>query len=399
MPGSSKKDKLSELLGGLGNVEDYTSTLLSDLILTNQIPAPTLHEAQRARFVAQRLEEFGLEGVTIDDLGNVCVEIRKGKVKTGAVLVSANLDSELMPEENVFVSIEHDSAIGMGVGRNALGVAALISVAEMLSKGDVPVERDVILAATVGQEGEGRSRGMQRVAARYAERTAFALCLQGVGLRRIGHRSNARLGFEIRVTALRDDEWDSPAERKAVGCLSDIMLELYNVPLPKRSDTNLSIVGVSAGARSSQKADAMLRGEITSSDDGVVDRLEPLLEQKVEKVASATHMDVELRHTGRFRHGGLAKSDALLRRAVEIHKLLGLEVVLGAHAGDGSVLSKAGVPSLTLGLTTGGFLDDGRECVDIPPIPLGLKQVLLLMMTARGRGARRLGKATSERAK
>jgi tripeptide aminopeptidase len=390
MAKSSTPSRLSRLLSEIEPVESYTSTLLSDLILINQIPAPTFHEVQRATFVKQRLEEFGLKEVHMDSVGNVCAEVGTGDVDSGAVLICANLDTDLGPEENIFVSIDEEMALGAGVARNGLGVAGLVALAEMVAKDEIRIKRNVILAATVAQEGEGHSRGMHEVAARYRDRTAFAICIQGLGLQRIGHRSDARFGFEVRCTARRDDRWHTSAESRAIGCLSDVLLELYSIPLPKRAETALNIFEISGGARSSMKADAVLRGELTASDDEIVDKLDKVLRSKVEKVAEATQQSVNLHPTGRFRHGGLSKSDVLVRKAVEVHGLLGLEAMLGVHAGDGSLLSEEGVPTLTLGLSTGGFLEDGTEYVDIPPIASGLRKVLLLAMSAKGRDVRKV---------
>lgn len=386
---------MSKLLPEIEPVEGYTSTLLSDLILINQIPAPTFHEVQRATFVKQRLEEFGLKEVRMDSVGNVCAEISAGKSDSGAVLICANLDTDLGPEENIFVSIDEEMALGAGVARNGLGVAGLVALAEMITKDEISIKRDVILAATVAQEGEGHSRGIREVAARYRDRATFAICLQGLGLQRIGHRSDARFGFEVRCTARRDDRWHASAESRAIGCLSEVLLELYSIPLPKRAETTLNIFEIGGGARSSIKADAVLRGELTASDDVIVDKLDKILRSKVQKVAEATQQNVSLHPTGRFRHGGLSKSHALVRKAVEVHSLLGLEAILGVHGRDGSVLSEAGIPTLTVGLSTGGFLEDGTEYVDIPPIASGLRKVLLLAMSAKGRDVR---KARSESA-
>ena len=389
MAKSRATSRFAKLLSEVEPVEGYTSTLLSDLILINQIPAPTFQEAQRATFVKQRLEEFGLEKVFMDEAGNVCAEISAGKANRGAVLICANLDTDLGPEDNIFVSIDEEMARGAGVARNGLGLAGLLALGEMLANGDVSIDRDVLLAATVAQEGEGGSRGAREVAARYGDRTALAICMQGLGLRRIGHRSDAKLGFEVRCTALRDDRWHASAESRAIGCLSEVLLELYSVPLPKRAETALNIFEISGGAQSGIKADAVLRGELTASDDAIVDRLDKVVKSKVSKVAAATQQSVCLHPTGRFRQGGLPKSHSVVRRAVEVHELLGLEAVLGVHGADGSLLSEEGIPTLTTGLSRGGFLEDGTEYVEIPPIALGLKKVLLLAMSARGRDVKR----------
>jgi len=389
MAKSSASSRLSKLLSQVEAIEDCTPTLLSDLILINQIPAPTFQELQRATFVKQRLEEFGLEEISMDSAGNVCAEIRAGKPDSGAVLMCANLDTDLAPEDNVFVSIDEDMAVGAGVARNGLGVAGLVALAEILAKGEMAIKRDVILAATVAQEGEGRSRGALEVGARYRDRTALAICMQGLGLNRIGHRSDAKLGFEVRCTALRDDRWHASAETRAIGCLSEVLLELYSISRPKRAETSLSIFEMSGGARSSMKADAVLRGEVTASDDATLDRLDRTLKSKVAKVAEATQQVVTLQPTGRFRRGGLPKSHGLVRRAIDVHRILGLEAMLGIHGGDGRALSEMGIPTLTVGLSTGGVLNDGREYVDISPVALGLKKVLLLATSAKGRDVRK----------
>lgn len=68
-----------------------------------EIPAPTFMEGKRAQSVMQRMKDYGLTDVKMDEIGNV-IGVRKGMVEGGPILVlGAHMDSVFPIETDVTV--------------------------------------------------------------------------------------------------------------------------------------------------------------------------------------------------------------------------------------------------------------------------------------------------------
>src|SRR5580658_10719415 len=57
------------------------------------IPAPPFGEAQRSLWMAEKFIEAGLDGVTIDSIGNVFGELGGQSPQSPVILLSAHLDT------------------------------------------------------------------------------------------------------------------------------------------------------------------------------------------------------------------------------------------------------------------------------------------------------------------
>lgn len=64
-------------------IKDQTEVAMQEQIELCEIEAPTFHEEKRAASVAERMKQYGLTDVHIDEIGNV-IGIRKG---TGLSLI------------------------------------------------------------------------------------------------------------------------------------------------------------------------------------------------------------------------------------------------------------------------------------------------------------------------
>src|SRR6266511_3368087 len=135
------------------------------------IPAPTGAEGARGARVAYMLDDAGLDGVAIDDVGNVRGWYRNDAGNVGAqhaaplhigcVVISAHLDTVFGPDLDVSVARRGTRLEGPGIADNARGLAALVTIAEALVRARVATRRPVLFAATVGEEGSGDLRGVR----------------------------------------------------------------------------------------------------------------------------------------------------------------------------------------------------------------------------------------------
>src|SRR6185369_10720292 len=136
-----------------------------------RIPAPTFLEQERAAWFADQLRSLGWNAA-IDRAGNVLAAQGDGPY----VALTAHLDTVIAPRGKDDVRSEADGRFyGPGVSDNGAGLAALLAVARVWKScqnlPEFPI--GLLLAANVGEEGEGNLLGMRQ------------LCKASTGARRI----------------------------------------------------------------------------------------------------------------------------------------------------------------------------------------------------------------------
>lgn len=73
-------------------IKDQTEVAMQEQIELCEIEAPTFHEEKRAASVAERMKQYGLTDVHIDEIGNV-IGIRKGTGSGPVLAIGAHMDS------------------------------------------------------------------------------------------------------------------------------------------------------------------------------------------------------------------------------------------------------------------------------------------------------------------
>jgi len=148
--------------------------LLDDLleltIRLQQIPAPTFHETERARFLRDQFVAENLEMVEIDHAGNV-LGCLKGRGECRPLVVSAHLDTVFPEGTDLTIRRTPGVIQGPGIGDNSLGVAGLLGILWALRSqpGACPLPGDLWLAANTGEEGLGNLRGMRTLVSRFGK--------------------------------------------------------------------------------------------------------------------------------------------------------------------------------------------------------------------------------------
>lgn len=134
-------------------------------IALNEVPAPAYGEGPRADHFAGLLESFGLEQISIDDLGNVYARY-PGSHPGPRLAVSAHLDTVFGPDVDVTVRRDGDRLAAPGISDDAAGLILLPALAAGLAAHEVALPGELWLVATVGEESVGNLRGARRVAER-----------------------------------------------------------------------------------------------------------------------------------------------------------------------------------------------------------------------------------------
>jgi tripeptide aminopeptidase len=143
----------------LAYIESSHEKTLATQVTIAEIPAPTFHEAERAKYMADQFRLRGLKNVEIDKQGNV-LGWRDGETQDILVL-AAHLDIAFDKNVNTKVRKDGPRWHGPGLADNSRGLAALLNVVEALKESNIRTRRTILFVANVGEEGLGDLNGVK----------------------------------------------------------------------------------------------------------------------------------------------------------------------------------------------------------------------------------------------
>ncbi|MGA1983814.1 MAG: M20/M25/M40 family metallo-hydrolase [Acidobacteriaceae bacterium] len=373
-----------------------------------RIPAPPFGERARAAWFLERYHQLGLANPHLDAAGNALAEL-PGAPSEGSdsrtsqvILLSAHLDT-VFPAGTATEPSEIDTRIlGPGACDNAAGLTGLLGLAAAMRHAELAPAVPILLAANVGEEGEGDLRGMRHLfgGSAYASRIAAAIALEGGGSSAVVTRALASRRFRITVTGPGGHAWTDAGAPNPILNLARALLALESLPNDSAAlnaqapRTTLNIGQVSGGTSiNSIPASATAWLDLRSTDSGELHAAELALRESLDQwvtnapasttakkpAAPATFLSIE---TIGDRPGGALPDDAPLLttlRAVDRHLNLRTEPGLGST--DANIPLSLGVPAIAIGAGgLGGGIHTLQEWHDPTGRNAALRRVLLTLL-------------------
>lgn len=383
-------------------------------IAIQQIPAPTFHEAERARFMQQQFVASGLADVSIDNLGNVYGRLPGSGWVQQPLVVSAHIDTVFPAGTDLRVRREADRIWGPGIGDNSLGVAGLLGLVWSLRRrwdtgelrprdgsiggskestwgasastlpgsqkrapagGHSSLPGDVWLVANVCEEGLGDLRGMRAVVDRFGKRVLAYLVLEGMALGQVYHRGLGVRRYRVWARTAGGHSWVDHGKPSAIHELAALVTRLTNIPLPAEPRTTTN-VGVITGGTSVNTIAAEACLELDLRSEGL-NALEDLIDRVEVTIRSANRPGVQVSHEliGERPVGKIAARHPLVRLVQRSLEAQGLSPNLSIGSTDANIPLSRGLPAVCLGLSTGGGAHTLDEYVNIQPVARGLAQL------------------------
>jgi hypothetical protein len=367
--------------------------LLADALLLGEIPSPTEREEERAAFVVERFKSLSIPH-TIDDEGNILVRLHgRGGRSAEPLLLFTGLGSERW---NSFGSLGHlDTQYASGAGlADALGPAALLSVAESHNSGRSFWERDIILLFSVfGFDDPSKNAFLPFAEAR--NRPFAALGIRGFPLGAIFTPAEGSYRVEIKLyresqfqntaglgTSFPAAQPKSPAhDSKALGKNADSAANLTGTLVNMASgyleksgegegDLSINIRRIEARTVYDRvPLEGVLELNLESSSreklDGALEKIKADTEKyNAEGLVSSLQVLSSIPPADSTRCERLAE---ILRKAV---KSLKIKPVEHSGADFSSFLTNMGIPALSIGLA-GGRAGVDHDTVEIASLETG----------------------------
>ncbi len=386
-------------------LERNTDWVTEQHIRMTETPAPPFEEARRGVLLKKMLEEAGLR-CRPDEVGNIVCERAGARGRREAkdrdvVLISAHLDTVFPPGTDVHVRKERGRLLAPGISDNCSGLAALLAVARALHEGKVRTHATIVLAANVGEEGEGNLRGMRKLVETYRGRLRAVIAIDGASSDHVTTMALASRRMEAVVEGPGGHSWSDFGLPNPIHALSRGVARFVKVKVPESPRTSFNVGLIDGGTSvNSIPHHASIKVDLRSESDPELDRLENALRESLqtgieeEMVAArergAVHNSAEILKLKvsviGARPGGQLPADSFLLEAVRsADRHLGQRSRLERSSTDANIPLSLGIPAIALG---GGGRGGGAHSLNewFEPVgrEVGLKRLLLTLLAVAG---------------
>ena len=366
-----------------------------------KVAAPPFGEAARGVWLADRFRELGLVDVQVDEVGNV-FGVRPG-YGSRFVALSAHIDTVFPAATPLHIRQQGSRLFGPGVADNGAGIAAMLAVASVLGSARISHALPFVFIGNVGEEGEGDLRGMRHVFAtpHWRDAIAYSVVVDGAGVDTVVAEALGSRRFEVITRGPGGHSWSDFGAPSPIIALARAIEAFNQTPVPASPKTTFN-VGVIRGGTSvnSIPESASMRVDLRSTSTAEIDRLERALRLALDQAvasenrAAAQHgtrkpqvVQSEVVEIGNRPAGELAADARLLKviRAVDVQ--LGNTAQVQRASTDANIPLSLGREAIAIGAGgSGGGAHTLQEWFDCNGRDLGLKRILLTMLTLSGTG-------------
>jgi tripeptide aminopeptidase len=378
------QDILDDLSGIRKHIEKNRESILANLVMFSEIPAPTFGESLRRDFLLTRFTESSLLNVSTDELDNA-LGILPGSVGEQNILVSAHLDTIFDGSTDHNVSVQPTRITGAGVGDNSLGVAAIASLPFLLETLKIELKSNLILMGSSRSLGDGDLGGTRFFLDNTKMKIAAGISVEGVKLGRISYTSIGMSRNEVKYAVPEEYDWTRFGAVGSIVTLNELINRILEIPLPKKPRTSIVLGSIRGGSGYTNIAkESVLRFEIRSESAEMVANLTGLIADIASELSSTSGSEVTFRTFAERAPGGLAFSHPLPVQARQILNTLGVTPRISPSTSELSAFIDKNIPAVTIGLTSGEDIGLPTEKIEITPMYSGITQLIGLLLAIDG---------------
>ena len=354
-------------------------------IRIQQIPAPTNAEGERARWIVEYLRKRQLQDVCQDEQSNVYARIA-GRSSGPALMVSAHTDTVFPMETDLTVRVdkERKRVSGPAIGDNSVGVAALLALADALLPLEPPPV-DIWFVANAGEEGVGNLSGMRAAVDRLQGQIGACIVIEGMGLGRIVHQALGSRRYRISVAAPGGHSWSDFGSPSAIHLLTRLAADLAAMPVTLSPRTTFNIGRIEGGTSVNTIAQSAaleldLRGENASGLQRMIEQTERIVARYQRATARDGDVQISIEAIGDRPTGEISRDHPLVTAATRAMAAAGLGSPYHSRLSstDANIPLSRGIPTVCIGVTTGGDAHRPSEWIRSAPLPQGMQHLLLL---------------------
>jgi tripeptide aminopeptidase len=326
-------------------------------VMIAEIPAPTFHESERAKFMAGEFRKVGLKNVEIDKQGNV-LGWRDGVVQDTFVLAT-HLDIAFEP--GVSTKVRKDGArwYGPGLADDSRGLAELLVIAEAMNDARIQTHHTMLFVANVGEEGNGDLNGVRYLFGESPYRTRLREFISIDGTP--GQITSGGTGVKRYLVTLHGPgghSYNNFGRPSSIHAAARIIDHISSVEVPKSPKTTFNVGLITGGTSVNAIAEeCSFEVDLRSEDPGQLDKIEAKLleavrrgteEENASRAESKTSLKAETKLIGNRPAGNTPETSPLVEAAKWAFVATGSKPKLAISSTDSNVPISLGIPAVTL---------------------------------------------------
>ena len=339
--------------------QDEPFTMTQHIELT-EIAAPPFMEQERAEAFAAKLRAVGIDSVWIDSVGNVMAYL-PGSKGGKTVALNAHLDTVFPEGTDVSVTQRNDTLFAPGIGDDTRGLAMLLTIAKTLKEQEILTTSDVLLVATVGEEGLGDLRGVKEVFSERGPSIDSWISIDGGDIGRVNNKALGSYRYKVTFDGPGGHSWGAFGLANPHHALGSAMhhfvqaADAYTKTGP-RTSYNVGVIEGGTSVNSVPFSSSMLI-DVRSIAPYRLDEMEALLNQAVQQALEEQNairrrgvaLTVSVEKIGNRPSGELDPSLPLIQRAMAATEHFGVVPELTRGSTDSNIPISLGVPAITIG--------------------------------------------------
>jgi acetylornithine deacetylase/succinyl-diaminopimelate desuccinylase-like protein len=358
-------------------VGELADSIIANIVLVGQIPAPTFHEENRSKFVNERLCEFQIDECTEDGYGNPIGIIHGSSRSKPPIFVVAHMDTPFGKDVDHNFTIKQNTISGAGLIDNSLGLGVLLSLPEILRHLKIELASDLVLAGVIQSIGHGNLRGVRHLLKTWPTPIRGAVCIESGELGRLNYYTDGMIRCEVHCEVNgSDDKWRR-FRPNAIVVLNDVINQIMELRLPLKPRAKIVLGTIEGGLKHGTIAHkAKLGFEIQSDSDDMVSGLYLDIQDIIRGVGHENKVDLTLTTISNVRAARLHFNHPLVKSAATIMEALDLNIHSEPSESELSIFLSRQIPALTLGVTHGVGYQKTEAIVQIDPIFKGIAQII-----------------------
>jgi tripeptide aminopeptidase len=374
-------DYLEKLPGFVDTIKSIQETVITNIVLIGQTPAPTFKEKQRTSIFMERLAEFQVDECTTDGYRNPIGIIKGTSESKPPIFVVAHLDTIFDKDVDHYYSIQENTIMGAGIIDNSVGVGVLASLPELFRRLGLRFESDIVLAGVIQSLGKGNLRGIRHLLKTWTTPIRGAVCIEGAELGRLNYYADGMIRCEIDCNISPVGGFKHKFKPNSILVVNEVINQIMKLRLPQKPRSRVIIGKTSGGFKHGTIAyDASLGFEIQSNSDKMVKSIFNSIKDIVEGTSHEYEVDLKLNTLSNIHAAKLQFNHPLVKSAVNVMKKLDLTPVSGPSESELSIFLSRNIPSITLGITRGENHHQQNARVEIEPIFTGIAQIIGVIM-------------------
>ncbi len=367
-------DKLPEFIDVIKAIK---ASIIANIVLIGQIPAPTFKEKRRAQYFLERLAESQVDECTVDGYQNPIGVIRGSSKTKPPIFIVAHMDTFFAKDVDHNYTVSENRIKGPGVLDNSIGVGVLASLPEIFRKLDLRFESDIVLAGVIQSIGKGNLRGIRHLVKTWPSPIRGAVCIEGGKIGRLNYSTAGMIRLEIDCHIPTGDGIERPFKPNAILILNEIINQILEMRLPQKPRSRVIIGRISGGFKHGVIADdATLGLEIQSEAYRMVKKMFNDLKDIVEGTGHDHGIDLNMKTISNLNAARLSYNHPLVKCAVAVMTKLGLKPISTPSESELSIFLSHNIPAVTLGITRGENIHRQNSTMEIEPMFKGIAQII-----------------------